>query len=45
VYGRPTERVEQITAESETERELREMTREQRTAALLELESRRIHAA
>jgi hypothetical protein len=44
VYGRPTERVEQVTAESETERELREMSREERTAALIELE-RKQHAA
>jgi hypothetical protein len=41
VYGRPTDRVEQVTAESETERTLRDMTREQRTAWLLELERRR----
>jgi hypothetical protein len=41
VYGRPTERVGQIPVESKTERTLREMTREQRTAWLIELERRR----
>jgi hypothetical protein len=40
VYGRPTERVEQVMPESETERQLREMSKEERTAKLLELERR-----
>lgn len=41
VHGKPTERVEQVVQESETERTLRTMTHEQRTAWLLELERRR----
>jgi hypothetical protein len=44
VYGRPTERVEQVTAECETERRIRDMTKEERTAALIKLE-RKQHAA
>jgi hypothetical protein len=44
VYGRPTERIEQVTAESETERRIRDMIKEERTAALIKLE-RKQHAA
>jgi hypothetical protein len=45
VYGRPTERVEQVQVESETERQLREMTPQERTARLIELEGRHNQAA
>jgi hypothetical protein len=41
IYGKPTERVENATAEPETVKRLREMSREERTAWLLELERRR----
>jgi hypothetical protein len=41
VHGKPTERHEDVTIRSDTERQLDVMTREQRTAWLLELERRR----